>query len=234
MEVIFCTPSLDHRVCLDFLNSSIRTDRLLRESGIAVGHLQYGGDPYLAKVRSKLVSDFLDKHPTATDLFFLDDDIGWPAEKVREFVLRTEDVVAGIYPKKQDTLSFPCQIAGDERGGVIERNGLVKAISLPTGFLRIKRHVLQALADKSAKFKELNKDGTKHEYYNIFEMGLGPDGDWWGEDHALSQRMIELGFDLWIDPNIPFTHRGSKAWAGTLGAHLTISRASVKAPEMVQ
>ena len=44
----------------------------------------------------------------ADSLFFLDDDIGWPPEKVLAFLERDEPILFGVYPKKQETEDWPC------------------------------------------------------------------------------------------------------------------------------
>ena len=158
--VLFATPSLDHRVCMDFFCSSLETQRLLMAAGIGQGYIQIGGDCYLAKVRNKLVAQFL-AHADATDLFFLDDDIGWQPEKVIEFLSRPEEVVAGIYPKKSDDLDFPVELEADaETGQLIERDGMVRASAVPTGFLRIKRAAIERLVAANGVFRETERGET--------------------------------------------------------------------------
>lgn len=223
--VIFATPSFDFRVSLEFLRSSIETEWALQGRGIAHGHIQIGGDCYLAKVRNKLVTEFLTDYPTATDFFFLDDDIGWPAAKIVEFLDRPEPVLAGIYPLKSEDLNFPVELTVDaESGALIERDGLVQANAVPTGFLRIKRHVLETLAAQSTTFKESGVGGVVKEYWNIFEMGRADDGWWWGEDYCFCQKWRATGGEIWVDPSIAFTHRGNRAWKADLSHHLQAYR----------
>lgn len=227
---IFGTPSLDHRVTLDYLRSWTETIWLMSEKGIAAGRLDRGGDCFIAKARSKMASDFLRLYPMATDLFFLDDDIGWPAKKVVEFLERPEDIVAGIYPKKQDEVNFPVEIAGNlETGELIERDGLIQATAVPTGFLRIKRHVLETLAKSAPRFKEEEADHTIQEYTGFFQSGIGPDGWWFGEDYVFCLNARAAGFDIWVDPDIDFRHRGQKQWSDNLSNHLEQFRMKAKA-----
>ena len=119
---IFATPSLDHRVTLDYLRSWTETIWLMSSKGIAAGRVDRGGDCFVAKARSKLVTDFLNQYPMATDLFFLDDDIGWPAEKVIEFVflfkffkdLKHRETLAAVV--NDDSISYEVMM------GVFTRN----------------------------------------------------------------------------------------------------------------
>lgn len=224
--VIFATPSTTHSVCLDFLNSAVETDRLMREKGCGVGHLQIGGDCYLWKVRSKLAARFLRDHPDATDLFFLDDDIGWPAAKVLEFLLRPEDILVGIYPKKSDQLDFPVELLAAPDGMPIERGGLYRVGSAGAGFCRIKRRVLEQLAEKVAWFKEI-EHGTETAYPGLFSEGI-VDGWAWGEDKYFFALAQQEGFEVWADPDIAFTHRGAKTWRATLSHHLSAFRRPIE------
>jgi hypothetical protein len=221
--VVFCTPALQSWLSIDYHISMIQTEAQLGVKGIARGHLIRPGDAYLAKVRSKLASDFLRDHPLATDLFFIDDDVSWPPEKVLEFLERPEDVVAGIYPKKSDDLDFPLELAIDGSTGdlVPSHDGkLLMATMVPTGFLRIKRHVVQKIADASTFFHDNESDGSRPKFWNIFKMGMSEDGSWWGEDYAFCQEWRGMGGTIWVDPNMTMTHRGTKKWQTSLADHL--------------
>lgn len=223
--VVFATPTLAHQVSVDFLNAMLDVRLLLAQRGIPHAFRQVGGDCFVAKARNKLATQFVQEHPQATDLFFVDDDVGFPAEKVIEFLGRPEDVVAGVYPKKSDATDFPVTLLGSA-DGLIEHNGLIQAHAVPTGFLRIKRRVVEQLAGRSTKFKDRGANGEIEEFYNIFEAGRGPDGFWWGEDYTFCRKWSDLGGEIWVDPSIPFKHRGSKTWKAALSDHMDTFRAN--------
>ena len=235
--VMFATPVLDHHVSIEHSKSMAEHEWILARAGITTGYMHYPGDCFVAKVRNKIVTDFLLKYPDATDLFFIDDDVGYPAAKVLEFLNRPEDVVCGAYPKRSEYLDFPCALAFDEiTGALVERNGLLKATLAPAGFMRIKRHVLEKLAADAEVRSRIFYDGDRtgpevHQkrYYGIFEAGIGPDKLWWGEDFVFAQSWMRLGGEIWIDPDIEFTHRGTHAWKNTLGNHLEVYREKGKA-----
>lgn len=218
-SVVIATPSLDSRVTVDFLNSCLDVRLLLLKDRIPHSFRQESGDCFVAKARNKLVTQFLEDHPEATDLFFLDDDIGFPAEKFIEFIKRDEEIVAGVYPKKQDQLDFPVGLIGVD-GNLVNQNGLYSASLAPTGFMRIKRQVLEDLASQATQFKDAVQGGGFREYYNIFETGRGSDGMWWGEDYTFCQKAALAGYPVWVDPNIQFSHRGGKRWVAALADHL--------------
>lgn len=222
-SVYFGTPSLDHRVTLDYLRSWTQSLSLLHARGISSGCINIGGDCFVAKVRNKIVGAFLETD--GTDLFFLDDDLGWPAHKVIEFLDRPEPIIAGVYPKKTDGVDWPVALDADATTGqLIENNGLYRANGIVgTGFMRIKRVVLETLWEKAAPFRDVNIGGTG-EYRAVFQSGVDADGWWCGEDVNFCREAAAAGFDIWVDPDIEFQHRGGKTWKGTLADHLDTFR----------
>jgi len=192
----------------------METEWRLAQLGIPHGYKQVGGDQFIAKARNRLITEFLTEYPMATDLFFIDDDVGWPADAVIKFLNRPEDIVAGAYPKKTDKPEFPVELSMGEDGGLIEKDGLYQANLAPTGFMRIKRRVLEALVKDCPTYTEACIEG-KAQRWALFEAGANYDkGEWWGEDYVFCQKARNAGFSVWIDPDIEFTHRGNKRWAG--------------------
>jgi len=211
--VRFETPCLDHKVSLEYLMSALRTEKLLLERGIRHEWANRPGDPFIAKARSSSACEFL--KGDGTDLFFLDDDIGWPCEKALAFIESDLPVIAGVYPHKMQTLSWPCSLEAED-GQLVEKDGLYRAVMAPTGFMRIKRWVLEALYDAAPPYREMEADGTFHDRRAIFNSGPAADGLWWGEDYAFCQACRAAGIDVWIDPDIPFYHRGTNRWGAKL------------------
>ena len=217
--VIFATPSLSHAVTMEFFRSYLDTSAALLSADIAHGCVQVGGCPFVDRARNQLVTEFLVQHPNATDLFFLDDDIGWPSAAVLRMLSRDEDIVAGAYPQKMDEVSFPVELdfAGNN---LTEVGGLFRALHAPTGFMRIKRRVLEAMAEKAPRYENELAPGISQMEYQIFTTGIGAEGKWWGEDYQFCQNAREMGFTIWVDPDIEFTHSGRKRFSGNLAATL--------------
>jgi hypothetical protein len=248
--VVLATPSFGRTPCLEYDVAISETQSLLTKSDIDYVVSYLGADPYLPKARNRLAGQFLTDHPKATHLFFLDDDIGWPAAKVVEFLKRPEDIVCGIYPKKEDATSFPVTLEL-ENHRMIERDGLYRAKLVPTGFMRIRRHVIEKMAARSMKYTDILPNGEARMFWEIFQARLvdpkmeelrradldalsrgdaiaylkrslgvavpSEMGTWWGEDYFFAERWREMGGEVWVDPEIEFTHRGSKAWKACFG-----------------
>lgn len=219
MKLQLSTPSLSATVTLEYLLSALRTEKVLLEAGVSHEWTNRPGDPFIAKARSSIACDFLASD--ATDLFFLDDDIGWPAEKVLEFLASDAPVIAGVYPHKLEEVSWPCSLEAVD-GELVQRNGLYRAVLAPTGFMRIKRWVLEKLYETAPPYREREADGREFERRAIFNSGPAADGEWWGEDYAFCNACRAADIEVWIDPDIPFYHRGTKRWAGNMVGSLPV------------
>lgn len=213
--VAIATPCFSHAVCVEYLRSALQTDWALAARGYDRTYLTHCGDQFIAKARNKLVNDFLVNHPGVENFFFIDDDLGWPADKFVEFIERDEDILVGVYPKRSDDEDWPVVIKGE--GGVLEeKDHLVRVLRGPTGFMRIKRRVLEALLPHAPVFKDINPQGQTEETPGFFAAGVAPDGWFWTEDYIFCNNVVAAGFEIWADPDVAFTHRGQKTWGGTL------------------
>jgi hypothetical protein len=221
MHVVFLTPTLSKCPASEFANSMRDTAVYLRELGIRHTWLSFGGWPYLDDVRNRLLTRAFDGFPDATDFFWLDDDIGWSAEDVVRVLIRPEEVVAGIYPKKEPKINFPCTMLKDaDTGDFIRHEGMLAADMVPTGFLRFKRSVVEKMKDLRPRYLSIIS-GQNVEVINFFRTGpLWPDRVWYGEDPAFCREWRELGGDIWVIPDIKFTHRGTNLWSATMSDHL--------------
>ena len=224
MFVLFATPCLSAKVELDFFQSWAQTSPLLASKGISHNIRFQVGICFIDHVRNVLCHTFLHEFPQATDLFFLDDDIGWPPEAVLRLLERDEDIVGGAYPLKQDALGFPVALEGNpDTHTLVERDGLVKAVHLPAGFMRIKRHVIERMAEDQPTYPHRRADGVVDQVKNIFHTGYY-DGERWGEDVDFANRWHAMGGSMWLDPDITLSHIGRKRWAGNYSEVLPLVR----------
>lgn len=233
MQVVFATPTLSRALCVEYVQSALATQYTVQHAGCEQIWRMQGGDPYLDKVRNQLVSDFLINFPDADCLFFIDDDMGWEPQAALRMIHRPEDVLVGIYPKKMDNTEFPCDLILDN-GEFVERDGLYQVAMAPTGFMRIRRHVLEKLADDSPTYMNPGDNGQEFKCWDIFRTGFVADaegsktGKYWGEDYYFSARWRNMGGEIWCDPNMMFTHRGQKIWAASFEPSIKLTKEKLK------
>lgn len=215
MKVMFATPTYDGKFCEDFQLSMEATLDACRAAGVDAAISVIAKDCYVSRARNKLVANFLNSDADA--LFFLDADVGWPAEAVLRLLHRAEDFVCGIYPKKSDEEDYPVVVHCTLEGYPIVHDGLISLAGAPTGFMRLSRRCLEAMWKSYRHGLAYQDDGQQ--VLDLFKHGV-ENGRWWGEDYAFCNRWAAIGGTMWAEPNIDFTHTGTdahgkaKVWSG--------------------
>lgn len=184
----------------------------LADAGIAADFMIEAGNCHVDDARNGLVREFL--RTDCTDLVFIDADVGFAPEALVALLSCDRDVVAGVYPKKEFPASFPVFVGsvGPLWAG---EDGAVEVEGAPTGFMRIKRKVLEALCETAVSFRGQNPDDDGL-YHVIFERGVG-DGHRWSGDYFFCRKWREAGGKIHVLPELRFTHTGAYTWGGTLG-----------------
>lgn len=210
MEVLFGTPTYDKTVSVDYHRSMVATSIDLTRRGIELHSHIIAGNCFIDRARNEIVHYFL--HETqATDLFFIDADIGWDHALVPRFLSYEADIVAGLVPKR-DSGNESCYHQNALTGEI--KDGLFRTLEAPTAFMRIKRGVFAQLDDRFPGLKERDNVSTHIPY---FETGIHH-GGFQGEDINFCRKWCSIG-SLWIDSDAQFSHRGSKVWKGNFYDH---------------
>lgn len=224
MKVVFSMPTMSGAVESECLLSLSITQRILHEAQVPFDINVISGCPYLPVARNTLVAMFMGD-PDATDLFFVDADVGFDPAGVVRVLSRPEEIVAGIYPLKRDAVSWPVRVK--TRDGIpIGRDGLIEAELLPTGFMRIKRSVFLKMQDAYPELRytdmvvEVMGSGVSVAY-DFFHMAHEKaEQQFLTEDYAFCRRWTDIGGSLWVYPDIDFTHVGRKSYRGNYHAFL--------------
>lgn len=182
----------------------------LTRQGIEVELEIYSENCHVDDGRNRLVRDFLDSD--CDQLVFLDSDLRWEPEDLKKLILHQKDVVAGIYPLKQETEGYPVRhLPGDVYA---DEDGLVEVEGVPTGFLKIRRNVLEELDKGSEHFPSKDDVEGRRMIPIIFER-THSNNTRWGGDYTFCLKWRETGGKIYIDPNFRLEHYGSKCFSGT-------------------
>jgi hypothetical protein len=176
-------------------------------------------NPYLGAMRNQMVYMF--RHTDCTHIMMWDTDVAAPAAAVRRLLNYNRDIIIAPYPKKvtdeKDT-TWPMVL----KHGVPDEHGLIEAALVATGFLLIKREVIDTLWDKHIGEFSYRSKGQDEPFVDLFQTGrldfmpksnTGEYG-WWGEDYSFSQLACNAGFKIWVDPYIKLAHVGRQVWHG--------------------
>ena len=94
----------------------------------------------------------------------------------------------------------------------------MEALEAGTGFMRIKREVFERMDAAFPELMELHQAEFGWPEIPYFQAGNTKYGRL-GEDIFFCRQWVAMGEKLWIDADVTFTHRGSKAWKGNFYEH---------------
>ena len=217
--VLVCTPSLSGTPCIEYQVSLMETITRCLQMGIVVDAAFVRGDCFIGKARNNLIMQAIARK--AENIFFIDDDQGWDTQAFIRMVLDSHEIVAGAVPKKMDEVTFNnCDLVTDEAKNCTIDQGLMKVRTVGTGFMRIKKSALDKyIAAYPTTYNP--GDGSQPLHHLVFEPGGKIlDGQFWGEDLVFCKAWEKIGGEMWIDPNVNFSHVGRKAWTGNFLEYL--------------
>ena len=195
----------------------LRGRQTLEEAGFLTSYMMLSGNCHVDDARNRVVQAFL--LTDCTDLVFLDADVSWDPKYLVELVSYDCDLVGGIYPYRREGLSvsfnmpilmIPGDIATDDQG-------LIEVIGLPTGFMRIRRKVLETLCEDARHYA--NPDDRRSQTPLLFERTL-ENGTRLGGDLNFCKKWIEAGGSVWAAPEIHLGHATKTINQDSLGAAL--------------
>lgn len=208
-------PDID---CVASLNSTVLD---LQENGKERPDVRFiHGNCYVHLCRNLLTHDFMKSE--CSHLFFWDDDVAAPPGALRRLLSYDRDITVAPYPKKVSpglppSKTWPYSLTD----GVPDSFGLLECDMVATGFLLIKRCVIEKLYEMHAD-RVFYHEAYKSDVIDLFPTGLIGDfpknangkAMWWGEDYAFSVFAARAGFKIWLDPSIRLLHAGRNVWCG--------------------
>lgn len=228
-------------LCLQkYAESMLGLQRLCAIKGIQLMYDTTENESLITRARNISVARFLYK-TDCTHFMFIDADIHFEPESVIRLIESGHDVAVACYPKKvimwdqaeravlsNDTRNIE-QLASalvmnfkNRQSQVI--NGFVEVLDGPTGFMCIKRKVLEDM------FKEYNHEGpgglkciNDHQnkdlddYCAIFDCMIDPvNRRYLSEDYAFCRRLQLIGGKIHADVTTTLGHVGNIRFFGTL------------------
>lgn len=197
-----------------------------RALGIPFNVMTIRNESLIQRARNTIAATFL--HSQCDRLVFIDSDIGFSGAALIRLLKHDRDVIGGVYAKKSlGPPSFAVTYA--EREGCACRDpetGAVEVIHAATGFLSIKRHVLERMIEMLPRIRyraPQRKEGDPEYHYNLFDCWIDPaTEDLLSEDYAFCARWRAMGGEVWVDPHIRLQHHGTACFEGDPMTELTV------------
>jgi hypothetical protein len=243
MQLVVATPCFGGQVSSIYASSIFALQRAVHgmsNLGLKV-HLR-DGDALITRARANLVAMFLDD-PDATHFLFIDADIGFKPEQVFRLIESGADVVAGVYPikrinwekarralesKRPDvpgaSLDYVLEVDDPDRVTVVR--GFTRVRYAGTGFLMIRRHVLERMCAHPNYaslqfFREHSHDaltGSPNRFALFDCMIDAKSGTYLSEDFAFCKRWTDIGGEIWADLESNLDHVGPSVFHGDVAS----------------
>jgi hypothetical protein len=235
------TPCFGGQVSWLYAVSLLKLQKAFTQRGWHINYLVQAGDALVTRARQTIVSHFLD-NPSATHLLFIDADIGFEPDQVLRLLEFGADVSAAVYPVKQinwdqmaaavqagrsplesATLSYVVEREAGQEMSV--RDGFVKSRYAGTGFLMIRRSVLEAMIERYPELRYTHEHGAgdglagspwRSALFNCMIDKVT--GFYLSEDFSFCRRWIDMGGEIWVDYMSRLNHVGLMVYRGNMAA----------------
>lgn len=245
IKLYIATPCFGCQMSMVYLASLITLHGALARHGVQVSVDFLGNESLVERARNILVARFLASD--ATHLLFIDADIGFRPETVLRLLVADKDVATAVYSKKsfdwdqvqaklkagdaepvhQMGLDFNINIASSKEP--VQKDGMIKVLDSATGFMLIKRGVLERMTQHYKEELRCVNDIMGQpikEYVALFACMIDPDTRrFLSEDYSFCRRYQRLGGEIWADMQSPLAHIGSHVYQGDIRERLTVSDA---------
>ena len=251
-HIFIATPCYGGQIGEPYFRSMMKFSILCNKYNIQYTISTLANESLITRGRNTLNSFFME-NKQATHLFFIDADIEFNAEDILRMVAYDKDIVVGAYPKKAlnwesimsaarnpDLQETPETIEGhssnydvnfdflkDKDGNktpqVQIEDNLVKLKDAGTGFMCIKKEVMQKMFDAMPETKYVNDINVDQKFepfmYALFDCIIDPKTKrYLSEDYFFCHKARAAGMQVWMCPWMQINHIGSYIFKGNMAA----------------
>ena len=248
VRLAIATPCYGGQVTEGYLQSMFNLIAKCFEMSIPVMLLTMANESLITRGRNELVHNFL--LTNSTHLMFIDADIAFKADDVISMIRKNVDVVAASYPLKSmdwegirkcaatnggnpsvaDLIAsstqtvinvskpHPDKVGKQETVDIT--NGMVQVYDVGTGFMLIKRHVLEKMIDAYPETmyyadKDLTLPLEQRTRFALFDTAIDEDKRYLSEDYTFCRRWQKLGGNVMLDIQVILNHIGTYVFPGS-------------------
>mgnify|MGYP003393569411 CR=1 FL=1 len=162
-----------------------------------------------------------------THLIWLDQDVVAPAGTFQRLLDAPVDMAVACYPQRKDPIEFAMR--WDQTKSELwadPKTGLLSVAGTPFGCVMTTRAMLDRMCEQYSDLDFYCHTAPNNRACALFS-------DYWlpatepsaprlklGEDYAFCQRWLDMGGQVWVDPEITLGHVGYKTFTGNLGQWL--------------
>lgn len=205
IRVFVATPAYDGRVYTDYAMSIAESCLVGPVNGVFVQASVMGNGAFIDVCRDHFVRMFLESN--CTHLFFIDSDLRWDPRAFIELVKANKPICAGAYRKRQEPEEYPIRYVANEDGTIKIKDGWIMADRVATGFLCIRREVIERMVKERPTLLSGNDPEAPLLFYEKFEEAGENTVRLIGEDFAFCDDYVRIfGEHIYVWPDFDFTH----------------------------
>ena len=247
VRLAVATPCSGGQVTEGYLQSMFGLVAACMELRVPIMLLTISNESLITRGRNELVNQFLKTN--CTHLMFIDADIQFQPDDVIKMLKNNVDMVAGSYPLKtiawdqikdmQDAKGGKASVEDlmhsafqtvinvskpdPEKVGKSETvqiiNGMVEVYDVGTGFMLIKRHVIEKMIEAYPETlfyhdKDLSLPLEERARYALFDVMIDEDKRYLSEDYTFCRRWQKLGGKVMLNVGVKLNHIGTYTFRG--------------------
>ena len=237
-----CTPFYSEDVKVQYMTSLVQTHAEFQRAGIPIMNIYLYNTSLITKARNTLVSKFMQE----TDfeyMIFIDSDIEWKPKDLIKLMNYDKQIIGATYPKKildwqeiqkaiiRNKVDNPMDLIEktshytiwDKKKNVLS-NGLMEIERLGTGFMMIKRSLLEKMEKQYPnlmyEMEEKGKNEKRKKGYGFFDSRL-INKEHISEDYSFCEYVKDTKTKIYIHPKIHLNHCGGNiTFSGNYSKHI--------------
>lgn len=245
VKLFISTPCYDSMTTMQYTISILNLSLLLKKNNIEFVIDFIGNESLIPRARNKSLYNF--KKSNFTHMLCIDSDIEFPAQAVIDLIKFDKDVVCCTYPKKgfnwnkfihsmhneKDSkeniesrgLDFAINIQCDNDGKLIKKGNFIKAKHASTGFMMIKKNIVDKLYTTYKDLEIITDDLNNNDNTMIgLFCCMIKNKTYLSEDYSFCERVHEIGGEIWINIEHNLSHIGKYIFKGDIQNRKNIVR----------
>lgn len=243
IKLFVATPCYCGNVNVGYMQSVMGLQQLCERLDIGFKFYTIPFDSLIPRARNVCANVFL--QGDYTHLFFIDADIQFQPVHVIQMLKHNKDIICGAYPKKilnhelvkkhaseskdmsdliYKSTSYAINFAHEDNKISIV-NGVTEIKDAPTGFLIIKKNVLEDIKNANPEqvyVNDIRAYGYGKEFYDFFLCGVF-ENRYLSEDYGFCRLCQKLNYKVYCDTLVKLTHIGQFYYTGCLNEQLKIA-----------
>jgi hypothetical protein len=233
VKLYISTPCYDAMMTMQYTISLMNLMTFCNRNGIDYVVDFVGNESLIPRARNNTLGKFIESD--CTHLLFIDSDIEFPCEAVIDLLRYDKDVVCCTYPRKgfnwkrfmysmqndassKETLEsrgldYTYNAVYDENNKIIKNGDFIKVKHASTGFMLIKRSIVERLNKKYTELEIITDNMSKNDnkIIGLFHCFI-KDKQYLSEDYSFCERVNESGGEVWMNVNHNLNHIGKNVF----------------------